>query len=170
MKDIAISGAPAAGAEGDVWPGPDYWQRIERLKQAVGQTIYLAEVKSSEINLSVTMENRGFELLAVLDFPKPDPSRNLYPHLLLLDDGRGVNMGQIARVSLERPFQPAAEDILYSDAELLEALMYCERSLGHEKVQAISKQALGDILGAAGSAPSLGGRVDAARLPDEKAE
>ena len=136
-----------ARADGDVWPGAAYQKQIKRLKQVVGETVFLAEIRSSEVNLSVTMENRGFELLGVIDFPRPDPEKNLYPHLIVLDDGRGINMGQIARISFNRPFQPAADDILYQDGQLLETLMYCERSLTRGKVEAISRQELGAILG-----------------------
>ena len=103
-------------------------------------------MRSSEINLSVTIENRAFELLDVIDFPRPNPARGLFPHLLLLDDGRGINMGQIARVSFGRPFQPEQADILYQDANLLQTLLYCERSLSREKVEAVSRQALGEML------------------------
>ena len=133
-------------ASGEVWPGEAYWRQIEQLREAVGRQIYLAEVRSSEISLSVTIENRAFELLDVIDFPRPDPARGLFPHLLLLDDGRGINMGQIARVSFGRPFQPEPADILYQDANLLQTLLYCERSLNREKVEAVSRQALGEML------------------------
>jgi hypothetical protein len=151
-------------ASGEVWPGAAYQRQIERLKDAVGQSIYLAEVRSSDINLSVTMESKAFELLAVIDFPRPDPEKNLYPHLLLLDDGRGLNMGHVARVSLHQPFQPGAENILYQDGELLDTLMYCERSLTRSKIDAVSREALGAILDpaapaalSASVAPTLGG-------------
>ena len=154
MADLpdSVSTAPAGG---EVWPGAAYHQQIQRLKQAIGSTIFLAEIRSSEVNLSVTMENRGFELLGVIDFPRPDPENNLFPHLILLDDGRGINMGQIARISFNRPFQPAAEDILYQDSLLLDTLMYCERSLSRGKVAAISRQELGAILGRQDSVPTL---------------
>ncbi len=141
-----LSSVASGGSSGEVWPGGDYWRQIERLRAAVGRPVYLAEVRSSEINLSVTMENRAFELLAVIDFPRPDPARGLYPHLLLLDDGRGINMGQIARVSVDRPFQPRDEDVLYQDGRLLETLLYCERRLSRERVEAVSQQALGALL------------------------
>ncbi len=147
MSELTPAVDPAS-ADGEVWPGEGYWRQIERLKAAIGEQIYLAEVRSSEINLSVTMENRAFELLAVIDFPRPDPAKGLYPHLLLLDDGRGINMGQIARVSFGRPFQPSDEDVLYQDGKLLETLLYCERSLTRKKVEAVSRQALGALLGA----------------------
>lgn len=158
MSDLSIP-PDAAEKAGSVWPDASYWQQIEQLKSALGNEIYLAEVRSSEINLSVTIENRAFELLGVIEFPRPDPARGIFPHLLLLDDGRGINMGQIARVSLGRPFQPRDQDILYQDENLLETLLYCERSLSRDKVAAISRQSLGTMLAGAkvATAPAIEG-------------
>ncbi len=138
---------PHDSAAETVWPSPEYLEQIQLLKTAVGQKIYLAEVRQSEINLSVTLDSQPFELLDVIDFPRPDPARNLMPHVLLLDDGRGINLGRVARVSLKRSFQPAATDIVYQDRQLLDDLLYCERRLSQDRVKAISKQHLGALLG-----------------------
>ncbi len=166
MSDLSLP-PETVDASGKVWPDAAYWRQIEQLKAALGKEIYLAEVRASEINLSVTIENRAFELLDVIEFPRPDPARGIFPHLLLLDDGRGINMGQIARVSFGRPFQPADEDILYQDENLLETLLYCERSLSRDKVAAISRQSLGAILAGAKAqtAPELDG-AGSNGLPD----
>ena len=52
-----------------------------------------------------------------MDFPRPDPVRGLAPHLILLDDGRGVNLGRIlgqpvpgTETRLEGPRQPLGQE------------------------------------------------------------
>lgn len=142
------------GARTDsVWPSRAYDERLKLLRAAIGSEIYVAEVNLSEINLSVTLQSKAYELLDVVDFPRPDPANGLYPHILILDDGRGINLGRIARVSLNRNFQPAAEDILFQDEVLLEEVIFCERRLSQDHVKAVSKAHLGTLLGK-GPAPS----------------
>ncbi|MGV6818392.1 MAG: hypothetical protein ACWA44_14125 [Thiotrichales bacterium] len=138
-----------ATSAGSVWPGPRYEQQIRRLREAVGSEIYLAEVNQSEINLSITLQSKPYDLLAVVDFPRPDPAQGLYPHLLVLGDGRGINLGRIARISLKSSFQPEPQDILFQDEKVLEELLFCERKLSREEVKAISKAQLGALLGKA---------------------
>ncbi|MCF7980188.1 MAG: hypothetical protein K9L82_19690, partial [Chromatiaceae bacterium] len=109
--DDAHSGSDA---EGGLWPSADYQAQVERLRAAVGEQIYLAELRDTEVQLSVQLTDRAYELLGVIDFPRPDPARGLAPHLILLDDGRGVNWGRSARTS-RHPFQPDDDQLLYHD-------------------------------------------------------
>lgn len=130
-----------------VWPSPAYNKQIRQLKAAVGREIYLAEINLSEVNLSVTIQSKSYELVAVVDFPRPDPANGLCPHMLVLSDGRGVNLGRIARISLNRSFQPASEDILFQEEKILKELVFCERRLSREEIRSISKAHLGAVLG-----------------------
>ncbi len=139
----------AVGVERDgaVWPGEDYRRQVAELRRRVGEEIYLAEVRDDDLHLSVSFAHRPYRLLAVVDYPAPDPAAHLYPHMLVLDDGRGVNLGRIARISLDRPFQPAPEQILFQDTRLNEALLYSERRLSREQVHRLSRAHLGALLG-----------------------
>jgi len=75
--DTQSDGSSGAGG---LWPSTDYQAQIERLRAAIGERIYLAELRDTEVQLGV------------IDFPRPDPARGLAPHLILLDDGRGLNL------------------------------------------------------------------------------
>ncbi|MFP4063424.1 MAG: hypothetical protein ACLFS2_11600, partial [Halochromatium sp.] len=91
--DDAQSDGDAAGG---LWPPADYQAQVERLRAAIGERIYLAELRETDVQLGVQLTDRAYELLDVIDFPRPDPARGLTPHLILLDDGRGLNLGRIA--------------------------------------------------------------------------
>lgn len=134
-------------ASGRLWPSPGYLQQIERLKAAVGQRIYLVEIRPGDTSLGVRLSDTPYELLGVLDFPRPDPLKGLAPHLLLLDDGRGLNLGRIIRVTLNSPFSPPESDILYQESFLTRQLLTRESSLSKETIAARSKAILGRILG-----------------------
>jgi hypothetical protein len=92
-------GDPAGG----LWPSPDYARQVEQLRCALGETIYLAELEPGATQLGIRLADRPYVLLGVIDFPRPDPTKGLAPHLILLDDGRGVNLGRIARIARRRP-------------------------------------------------------------------
>ncbi|WPL17427.1 hypothetical protein Thiowin_02438 [Thiorhodovibrio winogradskyi] len=129
-----------------LWPSPAYHQQVERLRAALGETIYLVELIESPVQLGVHLSGQPYELLGVIDFPRPDPARGLAPHLLLLDDGRGVNLGRIARVS-RRPFAPEAADLLYLDRTAEQNLLFAQRRLSPEFLAQRSRAALGECLG-----------------------
>ena len=148
-----------------LWPSADYHRQVERLRAAIGERVYLVELVESAIQLSVHLSGTPFELLAVIDFPRPDPARGLAPHLLLLDDGRGVNLGRIARVS-RRPFAPEPADLLYLDRAAHENLLFAERRLSPEFLARRTRLALGECLGY--SPPELARLI--AGPPDEEAE
>ncbi|MCF7985200.1 MAG: hypothetical protein K9L70_12415, partial [Thiohalocapsa sp.] len=116
-----------AGHDG-LWPGPDYERYISQLRAALGETVYITELCLTETVLAAQVTDHPYLLLGVVDFPRPDPARGLAPHLVLLDDGRGVNLGRIVRVS-RRPFRPAPDDILYLDREADQTLLFAERRL-----------------------------------------
>ncbi len=132
--------------DADLWPSPAYHQQVERLRAAVGETIYLVELIESPVQLGVHLSGQPYELLGVIDFPRPDPARGLAPHLLLLDDGRGVNLGRIARVS-RRPFAPEPADLLYLDRAAEQNLLFAGRRLSPGFLAQRSRAALGECLG-----------------------
>ena len=107
------------------------------------------------------IDGTPFELLGVIDFPRPDPTRGLAPHLLLLDDGRGLNLGRIARVS-RRPFAPAPADLLYLDHAAAQNLLFAERRLSREFLTQRARVALGECLGYSSPelAPGINGPPD----------
>jgi hypothetical protein len=132
----------------DLWPAADYHRQVEDLRSAVGERIYVAELRDTETQLGVHLSDRAYELLGVIDFPRPDPQRGLAPHLVLLDDGRGLNLGRIARIS-RRPFQPAADDVLYLDREADQTLLFADRRLSKRFIAERAQAALGQVLGQA---------------------
>ncbi|MFP4280641.1 MAG: hypothetical protein ACLFQI_11675 [Halochromatium sp.] len=139
-------------AEGGLWPSAGYQAQVERLRAAVGEQIYLAELRETEVQLSVQLTDRAYELLGVIDFPRPDPARGLAPHLILLDDGRGVNLGRIARISLQ-PFQPADDQLLYLDRAADQTLLFADRRLSPHFIAERTQAVLGQVLGRSAAAP-----------------
>jgi hypothetical protein len=143
-----------ANAADQVWPSADYARQVERLRAAIGAVVYLVELVPTEVQLGIRQTAQPYLLLDVIDFPRPDPARGLAPHLVLLDDGRGVNLGRIARISLERPFSPAPAQILYQDDQAVEGLLFAERRLSSSFIAERSRQLLGQVLGLENSAPN----------------
>jgi hypothetical protein len=141
-----------------LWPSADYHGQVERLRAAVGETIYIAELRETASQLGVRITDHGYELLGVVDFPRPDPALGLAPHLILLDDGRGVNLGRIARIS-RQPFQPTADQVLYLDGTAQRDLLFADRRLSKDFIAERAQRALGHLLGQA--APQA-----ARRLPE----
>lgn len=141
----------AAGPDGQdtaaaLWPSADYHRQLRRLRGAIGETIYLAELCETDVQLGVRLTDRPYQLLGLVDFPRPDPARGLAPHLILLDDGRGVNLGRIARIS-RRPFRPDASDLLYLDRATHRDLLFADRRLSKAFIGERAQAALGQVLG-----------------------
>lgn len=135
------------GWAGGLWPSADYARQVEQLRAAVGETVFVAELALAEVQLGVRITDRPFVLLGVLDFPRPDPIKGLAPHLVLLDDGRGLNLGRIARIARNRPFAPAPDEILFQDRDAVQTLLFQERQLSPGLIARRSKALLGEILG-----------------------
>jgi hypothetical protein len=131
---------------GGLWPSHDYDRQLRQLREHLGQTVFLVEVKFSDINIAVMLDNKPHVLLQVIDFPAPDPSRRLYPHMLVLDDGRGVNLGWIARVTREQPFDPEPEQVLFQEQRLISHLLFHERQLSDQSVALTSRRNLAALL------------------------
>ncbi len=125
------------------------------LRAAIGEQIFLVEIGLSATQISANLSDRGHQLLGVIDFPRPDPARRIFPHLLLLDDGRGLNLGRVARVSRNRPFAPEEGDLLFQERFLLDHMLFRESCFTHERIAANSKRLLAELLGREES-PRLG--------------
>lgn len=135
--------------EGYLWPSADYDRQLAEVRRMIGQPIYLVLLKPTDINLAITLENKPVTLLEVVDFPAPDPARRLYPHMLILSDGRGINLGHIARLSHKQAFDPDAEQIIYQQDALLQKLLFQERRLSPQSIRHTSRIQLARILGKA---------------------
>lgn len=68
--------------------------------------------------MGIRLSDSAYELLGVVNFSRPDPVRRIAPHLIVLDDGRGIDMGRIARITVNTPFSPPPSDIIYQDSLL----------------------------------------------------
>ncbi len=145
-------GTDETGPQG-LWPSPAYSRQIEQLKAAIGTTIFLAELNDSAVQLGIRITGTPLILLAVIDFPRPDPTRGLAPHLVVLDDGRGVNLGRIARITRHRAFSPQPADILYQDMAAHQHLLFGERRLSRDFIAHRSRAVLGQVLGRSGELP-----------------
>ncbi|MCW9023124.1 MAG: hypothetical protein OQK73_00440 [Gammaproteobacteria bacterium] len=133
--------------EGCLWPSKEYDEQVNYLKQSIGQDIYLLEVNYSDIYITLSQIGRAHNLLDVIDFPSPDPEKYLYPHMIITDDGRGLNLGRVARITVNHAFMPEEEDIIYREHFMLKQLAYCERRLSNKSIQRASKVQLAKILG-----------------------
>jgi hypothetical protein len=144
--DMILSGVDLL-REGSLWPSDEYDEQITLLRRNIGKPIYIVELKITDINLAVVMQGRAVILLDVIAFPAPNPEKRLYPHMLLLNDGRGLNLGRVARITMGRPFDPSPEDILFQEHQLLTRLLFQERRLSDETVSQVSKLNLARLLG-----------------------
>lgn len=140
----------AESADGRLWPGENYHRQVEKLRQQIGSQVYLCELRVTDINAAVHHTDRPYRLLAVIDFPQPDPDTNLYPHNILLDDGRGINLGRIASISIEQAFNPASHNILYQDRQLINRLLPGKQRVSPKSIQQTSRRLLAGILASHG--------------------
>ncbi|WP_298613069.1 hypothetical protein [uncultured Thiothrix sp.] len=129
-----------------LWPSPEYFQFLERLKNSIGSPVYLAEINITAINLGVKLSSTPLTLLAIVDFPRPDPYKQLCPHMLIFDDGRGINLGHIARISL-RAFNPEPQHVLYSNRSFNQEVLFAPRILSRDSIRATSSSLLAEIFG-----------------------
>ena len=137
---------PTDDGVASLWPSDEYQQYIARLRQAIGKAVYLAEIDIADTQASARLSDRPLELLAVVDFPRPDPAKRLYPHLIVLEDGRGINLGRLARISINTPFAPPEQDILYLERQLMESELFHAQRFSVERMAQTSKALLGGML------------------------
>jgi len=156
--------SPSDTSPPPIWPSADYDRQVGRLRAAIGQPIHLVELEISATHVHIRQLGQPYILLDVLAFPRPDPSRGLTPHLILLDDGRGLNLGRIARISLESTFNPAPSQILYQDREALEGLIYRDRRLTPAFIAERAHRIMGQALGKDPEALAIRGSGNQARI------
>ena len=130
-----------------LWPSTNYTQQVTELKNSIGKQVYLVELEPTEINMGIRLTGKSCELLAVIDYPQPDPVKGLSPHMILLDDGRGLNLGRIARISVNTPFNPPVTNILYQDTYLMQNLLLREHTYDKALFAKKTKAILGRLLG-----------------------
>ena len=130
-----------------LWPPAEYHQQVNQLRQAIGEPVFLAELRDTAINAGVKFSDQALVLLSVIDYPQPDPYRQLCPHMLILDDGRGLNLGRVVRVSRKQAFGPPEEDILFQNVEFMGKVLMAPRALSRESIAATSRELLGQMLG-----------------------
>ena len=131
----------------NLWPTQDYYQQVEQLRAAIGQPLYLVEINSTEINAGVKFPHKPLTLLGIVDFPRPDPYLQLCPHLLILEDGRGVNLGRIARITLHSAYSPKPQDTLFTNQEFVQNILLAPRTLSRASVAATSRLLLQQMFG-----------------------
>lgn len=134
-------------SNGQLWPTEKYYQQLEQLHKIVNQAVYIIPLHQSETSLTFSMSSKPVNLIAIVDYPLPDPENHIYPHMLIFDDGTGLNLGRILQVSINRAFNPDKEDIIYCDNKMQQTLMYGERRLNEESIRLASKYGLGEVLG-----------------------
>lgn len=144
MSDGDLSRTVAADSA--LWPSAEYDEQLARLRSAVGETVYLVEACIGVRHVSARMTGSPHELLAIVDFPRPDPARHLYPHVLLLDDGRGVNLGRILRISRDQPYAPPPEACLFENPALALRILPQHRTLSVALIRSVARRQLGEFV------------------------
>jgi hypothetical protein len=162
------AGDPFDASEGHLWPSPDYARQLDALREAIGETVFVAELELTDVQLGARLTDKPYVLLGIVDFPRPDPAKGLAPHLVLLDDGRGVNLGRIARITRSRPFSPAPSDVLYRDGPVLDHLLFSERRLSPQFIAFQSRRLLGELLGEGTTTTTVLPCADGPKDPSER--
>lgn len=138
-----------------LWPSPEYDHQVARLRSAIGSLVYIVEGRFDPPTPSVIANGQCYELLDLIDFKRPDPARRIYPHVLLLDDGRGLNLGRVLRVSKERAYSPTPEQCLFEDKKLAQLLLFPKRRLNRQYIRDVSHAQLVELLDYSVSKPTL---------------
>ena len=131
----------------ELWPHADYYQQVEHLRQLIGQPLYIVEINSMEINAGVRFSDKALTLLAIVDFPRPDPYRQLCPHILILDDGRGINLGRIARITINTAFVAKADDLVFINQDFVDNVQFAPRTLSKAFIHQTSQLLLAQLFG-----------------------
>lgn len=130
-----------------IWPDENYYAKLEKLRHLLGNKIFLIEAVVTEINAGIHHTGQAYTLLSIVDYPQPDPKTGLLPHVIILDDGRGINLGRIIQISIESAFTTADKNIIFKNENLLNKLLSHGNSLDKKSLMNLSKALLADILG-----------------------
>lgn len=157
MNTPAAGDAPIAPISGGgtrriarpgIWPSQGYARQVERLRRMIGHPVYIVELTFNGLAVGAVFSGEPHMLLDIVDSPRPTPSNGLYPHMLVIDDGRGINLGRIARVTVNRPFDPRRSDVLYEDRALARGFLYRKSRFTHQRIAFIARRQLRALLGA----------------------
>lgn len=162
-----------------LWPPRAYRDQVSRLRSHIGEQIHLVELDPTNRLGGASLTGKSHRLLALVDFPEPDPQRRLFPHMVLLDDGRGINLGRLARISRERGFSPSPDQILYLDSAITQRFLTAPQRFSRALLAQRSREFLARFLGAIRqtrlldpvrdpNAANLLSDADPSRLPRER--
>jgi hypothetical protein len=151
---------PPLTGRATVWPSRSYARQVATLQRRIGQPIYIVELTFNGLAVGAVFHGEPRVLLDVVAFPRPDPSNHLYPHMLVLDDGRGINLGRIARVTVNRAFTPDKTDVLYGNRALQHRFLYRAQRLTPRHIARVARQQLRMLLG-----KPMGKRLGRSRTP-----
>jgi hypothetical protein len=143
----AGAAGPPLAARTAIWPSRSYARQVATLQRRIGQPIYIMELTFNGLAVGAVCHGEPRVLLDVVAFPRPDPSNHLYPHMLVLDDGRGINLGRIARVTANRAFAPDKTDVLYGNHALQHRFLYRAQRLTPRHIARVARQQLRALLG-----------------------
>lgn len=135
-----------------LWPDENYDAKLEKLRRLIGNKIFLIEAVITDINAGIHHTGHAYTLLSIVDYPQPDPKTGLLPHVIILDDGRGINLGRIIQISIKSAFTTAKKNIVFENEALLNKLLPDGNTLDKKSLTQISKALLANILGETGSA------------------
>ena len=145
MNHIKISGQKKK-FKGKLWPPDSYFQQLKNLYKMLDKPVYIIPLHQNQNSLTFSITGKAIVLVAIINYPKPDPENHIYPHMLVFNDGIGINLGRILRVSINHPFNPGKEDIIYEDKKMQNSLMFRERQLNEESIRLASRAGLSELL------------------------
>ncbi len=149
MNDTKSSEQEITKFKGKLWPPDSYFEQLKKLYKMLNKPVYIIPLQQNQTSLTFSITDKARILLAIIDYPEPDPENHFFPHMLVFDDGTGINLGRILQIRANHPFNPAKEDIIYEDKKIQNSLMFKERQLSEESVRITSRIALGELLGIA---------------------
>jgi hypothetical protein len=131
----------------DLWPPRSYYPGVEKLKSLIGEQIYIVEVTVGDINAGIRHTGKAYRLLAVIDYPQADHKTGLLPHNIIIDDGRGINLGRIVQISTGTAFNPDEQNIAFDNRGLLDDIFPHWIRLSRTTLAQTSKCLLASLLG-----------------------
>ena len=132
--------------KGKLWPPNSYFEQLKNLYKMLDKPVYIIPLHQNQNSLTFSITGKAIILVAIVDYPAPDPENHFFPHMLVFNDGTGINLGRILQVSINRPFNPGKEDIIYEDKKMQNSLMYQERQLNEDSIHLASRVALSELL------------------------
>ena len=132
--------------KGKLWPPNSYYKQLKNLYKMLNKPVYIIPLQQNQNSLTFSISGQAIILVAIVDYPAPDPEHHFFPHMLVFNDGTGINLGRILRVTINHPFNPGKEDIIYEDKKVQNSLMFRERQLNEEFIHLTSRIALRELL------------------------